>query len=52
MGSVVMGAIDGKRSVDDIAMVVKNHFGDGAEPLYERLILFFKALHRNKFVVL
>ena len=52
MGSVVMGAIDGKRTVDDIAMLVKNHFGDAAEPLYERLIFFFKALHRNKFVVL
>ena len=52
MGSVVMNAIDGKRTVNDIAMVVKNHFGDAAEPLYERLILFFKALHRNKFVAL
>lgn len=50
MGSVVMGAIDGKRTVNDIAMVVKDHFGDTAEPLYERLIFFFKALHRNKFV--
>jgi len=31
--------------------VVKEQFGDKAEPLYERLSTYIKILHDNKFVV-
>lgn len=49
-GSFVWLNIDGKKSVYDISMLVKEKFGEKAEPLYERLIKFFQILKNNKFV--
>lgn len=50
IGSLVWLLIDGKKSIYDIAVIVENRFGNDAQPLYERLISFFKALENNGFI--
>ena len=50
-GTFVWHSIDGVRSIYDIGQLVKEHFGDKAEPLYERLCYFIKMLHMNQFIV-
>ena len=42
--------IDGKRSVGDIALLVKDKFGKEAEPLYDRLVKYMQILHNNGFI--
>lgn len=49
-GSFVWLCINGKKSVFDISKEVKNHFGDDAEPLLNRLVTFFNILVNNKFI--
>ena len=51
-GSFAWLLIDGKRSILDIGEPVKEHFGEAAEPLYPRLVQFFKILEANKFIEL
>ena len=50
-GTYIWRQIDGVRSIYDIGQLVKQHFGEKAEPLYERLCQFTKILHKNKFIV-
>ncbi|MBQ4095797.1 MAG: PqqD family protein [Oscillospiraceae bacterium] len=50
-GSFVWEQIDGKRNVYDIGQLVKEHFGDDAEPVYERLCQYIKSLRTNGFIV-
>lgn len=50
MGSFILPLVDGKRSVYDISVLVKEQFGDKAEPLYERLVKFMQVLEENGFV--
>jgi hypothetical protein len=50
LGSAVWKLIDGKRSVREIGEELKAQFGEGAEPLYERLTEFLKVLVRNKMI--
>lgn len=50
MGSFVWPLIDGKRNITDIGVFVKEHFGEKAEPLYERLAQYFKVLESYGFV--
>lgn len=50
-GSFVWNAIDGKRNIVAIGELVKQQFGDKAEPLYERLAQYIKALEDNKFII-
>ena len=50
-GTFVWHSIDGVRSIYDIGQLVKEHFGEKAEPLYERLCYFIKLLHKNQFIV-
>ena len=50
MGSFVWPLIDGERNITDIGVFVKVHFGDKAEPLYERLAKYFKVLGSYGFV--
>lgn len=50
-GSFVWEQIDGVRNVFEIGKLVKEHFGERAEPLYERLSQFIQILRRNSFVV-
>ena len=50
MGSFVWPLIDGERNITDIGVFVKEHFGDKAEPLYERLAKYFKVLESYGFI--
>ena len=51
-GSFIWLQIDGKRNITEIGALVKEHFGDEAEPLYERLCQYIKALESNGFVTI
>ncbi len=50
MGSFIWPLIDGERNITDISVFVKEHFGENAEPLYERLAKFIKILESYKFI--
>ena len=50
MGSFIYPLIDGKRNIGDIAALVKEEFGEEAEPLYERLTQYMKILRNNEFI--
>ena len=50
MGSFVWPLIDGEKDVIAIGKDVKEHFGEKANPLYERLSQFFATLESYKFV--
>ena len=48
-GSFVWPLIDGEKTVMDIAQLVDAHFGEKANPLYERLVKFFQILESYHF---
>lgn len=50
MGSFVWPLIDGEKTIIEIGEAVKEHFGEKAEPLYERLAKYFQILESNRFV--
>lgn len=50
-GSFIWKQIDGSRSVYEIGQLVKERFGEEAEPLYERLTQFLYVLRSNRFIV-
>ncbi|ETP71190.1 Coenzyme PQQ synthesis protein D (PqqD) [Lachnospiraceae bacterium JC7] len=50
MGSFIFGCIDGKRSVFEIGALLRDEYGEGAEPLYERLSLYMKQLQNTGFI--
>ena len=50
-GSFIWRQMDGEKTIYEIGLAVKEHFGEKAEPLYERLCEFIKILHKNHFVV-
>ena len=41
---------DGKRTVSDIAALVKSEFGEAAEPLYPRIIKYFEIVESYHFI--
>ena len=43
-GSFIWPLIDGKRTVADIAALVKEEFGEAAEPLYPRIVKYFQIV--------
>ncbi len=49
-GSFIFPLIDGKRTVGEIAVSVKEHFGEKAEPLYDRLVKYMQILYNNGFI--
>lgn len=49
-GSFVWQQIDGKRTILQIAGLVKEHFGEKAEPLYERICQYFGVLENVSYV--
>lgn len=49
-GSFIWPLIDGKRSVADIAVLVKEEFGEAAEPLYPRIVKYFQIVESYHFV--
>ena len=49
-GSFVWPLIDGERDIFEIGKYVEAHFGEKANPLYERLSQYFKILEKYGFV--
>ena len=52
LGSFVWLLIDGKTNIGDMGVSVKEHFGEKAEPLYEKLVKYFEILKSYNFIVL
>ena len=50
MGNFVWPLIDGTRTVYEIAQLVKEEFGEKAEPLYERLVQYIQNLENYGFI--
>lgn len=50
MGSFIWLLIDGKRSIGEIGVLVKEHFGEHAEPLYSRLVQYIRNLEDYGFI--
>lgn len=50
MGNFIWPLIDGCRSIYDISKEVHEHFGEKAEPLYNRLATYFRNLESYNFV--
>lgn len=51
MGSFIWEQIDGKRTVYEIGQLLKEKYGDDAEPLYDRLCQYIKSLRTNQFIL-
>lgn len=49
-GSYIWTCIDGERSIYEISCLVKAKFGDEAEPLYERIVPYFRMLKEKGYV--
>ena len=50
MGSFIFQRIDGIRTVGQLAQLVKEEFGQQAEPLYDRLAKYMQILRNNGFI--
>lgn len=50
MGNFIWPLMDGERTVYDIAALVKEEFGEKAEPLYNRLVQYIRNLESYGFV--
>ena len=50
MGSFIWPLLDGEENLISLGEKVKEHFGDKAEPLYERLAKYIKTLESYKFI--
>ncbi len=50
-GSFLWKHIHGQRNVEDLAKGMKAQFGDGAEPLYDRLVKYMQILRNNRFIL-
>lgn len=49
-GSFVWPLIDGEKNIIELGVLVKEHFGEKAEPLYPRLAKFFQILESYNFI--
>ena len=49
-GSFIWPLIDGKKNIIELGKIVKEHFGEKAEPLYDRLAQYFGILESYGFV--
>ena len=49
-GTFIWPLIDGKRTVDEIAGLVHEKFGEQAEPLYPRIVKYFQIMESNGFI--
>ncbi|MBR6572570.1 MAG: PqqD family protein [Clostridia bacterium] len=52
IGSFVWPLLDGEKTIEELGVLVKENFGEKAEPIYERLIQYFKILESHKFIVM
>lgn len=50
MGSFVWPMVEGDKNLIKIGECVKEHFGEKAEPLYERLAKYFQILESYNFI--
>ncbi len=50
MGSFIWPVIDGEKDITAIGVLVEEHFGEKANPLYERLAKYFQILHSYGFI--
>ena len=50
MGSFIWKNIDGKMNIWAIGKKISENFGDEANPLFERLAIFFKIMDSYKFI--
>lgn len=50
MGNFIWPLLDGEKDIIEIGKSVKDHFGEKAEPLYERLSRYIKTLENYKFI--
>lgn len=50
MGSFVWPLMDGEKDIIEIGKFVEEHFGEKANPLYERLSQYFKTLEKYNFI--
>ena len=49
-GSFLWTRIDGKKTVGELAQEMKDHYGQEAEPLYDRLVKYMQILRNNGFI--
>ena len=49
-GSFVWPLIDGKKNIIELGEIVKEQYGEAAEPLYPRLAKFFQILESYHFI--
>lgn len=49
-GTFIWPLIDGERTVADIAALVKEEFGEAAEPLYPRIVKYFQIVESYHFI--
>lgn len=49
-GSFIWPLIDGKKTVEEIGGLVKMKFGEDAEPLYPRLVKYFRMMESYHFI--
>ena len=50
MGNFIWPLIDGEKNIYHLGKLVKEHFGEKAEPLYERLAQYFHTLETYNFI--
>lgn len=50
MGNFIWPHINGENSIMDIAALIKEEYGDKAEPLYNRVVQYFRTLVSCGFV--
>lgn len=50
-GTFIWKAIDGEKTVGDLADILEAEYGEAAHPLYERLIQYMRILKNNKFII-
>ena len=49
-GTFIWPLIDGEKTVADIAALVKEEFGEKAEPLYPRIVKYFQIVESYNFI--
>lgn len=52
MGNFIWPLMDGEKSILDICVLIKEEYGEKAEPLYNRSVQYFKTLVSYGFIVL
>lgn len=50
MGNFIWPLIDGTKTIYDISVMVREKYGDRAEPLYNRLVQYFETMKSYGFI--